>query len=65
MPERAVLEICYLVPTVINFEEATQLIEGLSRLRPNRVQLLLENYESIKTRLILLVFIRLGDSIQS
>lgn len=54
-PERAALEVCYLVPKAIRFEEATQLIEGLSRLRPERVKLLLENCQSIKTKRLFLL----------
>jgi hypothetical protein len=41
-PERAALEILYLVPNKQSFEEASKLIETLTQLRPNLVQSLLE-----------------------
>ncbi|MEM9242866.1 MAG: type IV toxin-antitoxin system AbiEi family antitoxin domain-containing protein [Pseudomonadota bacterium] len=53
-PERAALEVCYLVPKVINFQEAALLIENLLRLRPQLVQTLLESCQSIKVKRLFL-----------
>jgi hypothetical protein len=53
-PERAAIEVCYLTPVVISFEEAVLLIEGLSRLRPGILQRLLNACTSIKAKRMLL-----------
>lgn len=45
-PERAMLEIFYSIPQYVSFEEALQLMENLTRLRPQIVQELLENCQS-------------------
>lgn len=60
-PERAAIEICYLVPKAITFSEAALIIEGLSRLRPKVVQALLENCQSLKTKRL---FLYLSDYFQ-
>ncbi len=49
-PERAILEVLYLVPHTQSFEEANLLMEGLTSLRPALVQQLLENCNSIKVK---------------
>jgi len=53
-PERAALEAVHLVPHSQSFEEAKSLIEGLTTLRPNLVQDLLENCKSIKAKRLFL-----------
>lgn len=53
-PERAALEVCYLVPKAVSFEEASLLIENLSRLRPELVQSLLEACQSIRAKRLFL-----------
>lgn len=53
-PERAMLEVLYLVPTKQTFEEALLLMEGLTNLRPDIVQTLLENCNSIKVKRLFL-----------
>lgn len=60
-PERAALEILYLVPNKQSFEEAFKLIETLSQLRPNLVQSLLEKCKSIKVKRL---FLYLADKFQ-
>lgn len=49
-PERAILEMLYLVPQEESFEEASLLMEGLNTLRPQLVQSLLEQCRSIKVK---------------
>ena len=51
-PERALFEVCYDVPDKESFEEAGYLMEGLTTLRPNLVQELLEKCRSVKTKRI-------------
>jgi len=53
-PEKAILEVLYLVPTKQSFEEAFLLMEGLTNLRPDVVQTLLENCNSIKVKRLFL-----------
>lgn len=53
-PEKASLELCYLVPTVVTFSEAALIIEGLSRMRPKLLQNLLEACCSYKAKRLLL-----------
>src|SRR3990167_7571537 len=53
-PERAALELIYLYPQHKSFDEITYLIENLSQLRPNVVQALLENCNSIKVKRLFL-----------
>lgn len=49
-PERAILEVLYLVPGKQGFEEALLLFEGLTTLRPKLLQELLTNCQSIKVK---------------
>lgn len=60
-PERAALEILYLVPNKQSFEEASKLVETLTQLRPNLVQSLLEKCKSIKAKRL---FLYLADKFQ-
>ena len=55
-PERAMFEICYDVPEKVSFEEALQLMEGLTTLRPGVVQALLEKCHSVKTKRLFMYF---------
>lgn len=55
-PERAMLEVCYDVPDKESFEEAEQLMEGLTTLRPDLVQELLEQCNSVKTKRLFMYF---------
>jgi len=41
-PEKAALELCYLVPNTVTFSEAAQISEGLPNMRPKLLQHLLE-----------------------
>ncbi len=49
-PERAIMEVLYLVPAKESFEEAALLMEGLTTLRPRLVQSLLEQCRSVKVK---------------
>jgi len=49
-PERAIMEVLYLVPAEESFEEAALLMEGLTTLRPRLVQSLLEQCRSVKVK---------------
>ena len=49
-PERAIMEVLYLVPGRESFDEASQIMEGLTTLRPHLVQLLLERCNSVKVK---------------
>lgn len=49
-PERAMMEVLYLVPAEESFEEAALLMEGLTTLRPRLVQSLLEQCRSVKVK---------------
>ena len=53
-PERAILEILYLVPDKQGIEEALLLFEGLTTLRPKLLQELLTNCQSIKVKRLFL-----------
>ena len=55
-PERAVFEMLYHVPSKQGFEETKQIMEGLTTLRPELVQLLLEACRSIKLKRLFLYF---------
>lgn len=48
--ERAAFEMMYLVPKRQSFEEASQVMESLTSLRPRVVQRLLETCRSVKTK---------------
>lgn len=60
-PEKASLELCYLVPNIVTFSEAALIIEGLSRMRPKILQNLLEACLSYKAKRLLLY---LGEHFQ-
>ncbi|MDM8538618.1 type IV toxin-antitoxin system AbiEi family antitoxin [Desulfobacterales bacterium HSG17] len=49
-PERAAMEMIYLVPQKIGFEESSLIMENLISLRPEIVQTLLKNCNSIKVK---------------
>lgn len=49
-PERAIMEVLYLIPAEESFEEAGLLMEGLTTLRPRLVQSLLEQCHSVKVK---------------
>jgi len=53
-PERAIMELLYLVTQKQSFEEAGQLMEGLTTLRPKLIQQLLEECSSIKVKRLFL-----------
>lgn len=53
-PEKASLELCYLVPNAVTFSEAALIIEGLPRMRPKLLQNLLEACQSYKAKRLLL-----------
>jgi len=53
-PERAILEFLYLVPETESFDIAILLIKGLRQLRPDIMQSLLENCQSVKVKRVFL-----------
>ncbi|OQA59166.1 MAG: hypothetical protein BWY40_01229 [bacterium ADurb.Bin270] len=53
-PERAIMELLYLVTQKQSFEEAGQLMEGLTTLRPTLVSELLERCNSVKVKRLFL-----------
>lgn len=53
-PERAILESLYLTPNSLDLVECYQVFEGLSNLRPNLLQELLEECTSIKVKRLFL-----------
>lgn len=55
-PERAMFEVCYDVPDKVSFDEASQLMEGLTTLRSSLVQELLEGCRSVKTKRLFMYF---------
>lgn len=55
-PERAVLEMLDELPDRETFEQADKLMEGLSNLRPGRLQLLLGDCRSVKVKRLFFVF---------
>ncbi|MCY4148047.1 MAG: type IV toxin-antitoxin system AbiEi family antitoxin domain-containing protein [Gammaproteobacteria bacterium] len=54
-PERAIMEVLYLVPKDQSFDEALLLMEGLTLLRPHLIQSLLEQCHSIKVKRLFMV----------
>lgn len=56
LPERAALEMLYHVPKHQGFTEASLLMENLTTLRPNLLQELLEQCNSIKVKRLFLYF---------
>lgn len=55
-PARAMMECLALTPKDFSLNEAYELMEGLTTLRPDYVQKLLENCRSIKTKRLFLYF---------
>lgn len=53
-PERAILEVLYLVPKYIDWAEAYQLMEGLPTLRPTMLQKLLTACDSVRVKRLFL-----------
>jgi hypothetical protein len=53
-PERAIMETLYLVPDKQGFDEAFRLMEGLTTLRPDLVQQVLEQCSSVKVKRLFL-----------
>jgi len=49
-PERAIMELVYLLPDHLSFDDVIVLMESLTTLRPKSVQQLLENCHSIKVK---------------
>jgi hypothetical protein len=56
-PERALMEMLYLVPANQGFDEAERIMESMMALRPALVQKLLENCNSIKVRRLFLYMV--------
>jgi len=54
-PERAIMEVLYLVPKEESYEEARLLMEGLTTLRPRLMQTLLEHCSSVKVKRLFMV----------
>jgi hypothetical protein len=54
-PERAIMEVLHLVPQKESYEEALLLMEGMTTLRPQLVQKLLETCGSVKVRRLFMV----------
>jgi hypothetical protein len=57
-PELAAMEMLYLIPKEQSVDEADKIMEGLTTLRPNLVQSLLENCNSVKVKRL---FLYLGE----
>lgn len=55
-PARAMMECLALSPTKFSLHEASELMEGLTTLRPSQVQQLLEECKSIKAKRLFLYF---------
>lgn len=53
-PERAAMEMLYLLPKFQGFDEANKIMNGLLALRPGLVQTLLENCQSVKVKRLFL-----------
>ena len=53
-PERAILECLFLAPDKLDLVECYQIMEGLTNLRPNLMQELLEGCTSIKVKRLFL-----------
>lgn len=59
--ERAIFEVLYLIPKMQSFEEASLLMENLLTLRPDIVQKLLENCNSIRVKRLFMVLAEKED----
>lgn len=57
-PERAIMELLYLVPRRQSYEEALEFMGSLTTLRINVVQVLLENCNSIKVKRLFMIMAR-------
>ena len=55
-PARAIMECLALCPDKFSLRESFELIEGLGALRPAKIQELLENCKSVKTKRLFLYF---------
>ncbi len=55
-PERAILELLYLVPNKVGFSETQLIMENLVSLRPTVVQTLLQSCRSIKVKRLFMYF---------
>jgi len=53
-PELAAMEMLYLIPNEQSFDEALKITEGLTTLRPQLVQSLLEECNSVKVKRLFL-----------
>lgn len=62
-PERAILEVLYLVPGEESFSEAEYLLEGLATLRPRLVQELLEQCRSIKVKRLFMYLVEKANHV--
>ncbi len=62
-PERAIIEMLYLVPNINGFDESYRLMENLTTLRPNILQELLEQCRSIKTRRMFMYMAERADQV--
>jgi hypothetical protein len=60
-PERAAMEVLYMVPNHQPFDEVVSLMENLSQMRPDVVQMLLERCNSIKVKRM---FLHLAERLQ-
>lgn len=60
-PERAAMEMCYLVPKRQGFDEAGKIMENLSMLRPEWIQILLEDCCFIKVKRLFMYFAEKAD----
>ena len=54
IPERAILELLYYIPVKQGFDEAIKIVELMSSLRPEKVQMLLELCTSVKVKRLFL-----------
>lgn len=54
-PERAMLELLYLIPSSQSYDEAYQIMGSLTAIRPELMQHLLENCTSIKVKRVFMV----------
>jgi len=61
IPERALLELVYLLPDNAGLKETYHIMETVATLRPRKIQELLENCSSIKTKRIFLFLAEKAD----
>lgn len=60
-PERAIIEMMYRIPSQYTFQETAEIFTSLTTLRPELVQILLENCTSIKAKRIFLFLAELNN----